>query len=104
MSQPESGARTPDVPLATLIAGAVERRGATSLHFHTQHGAETCTTTELRHDHAALGLSAMQRHFSSAGVAKQMTPQRLFIVAELPRAPSGKVRKGDLRKQVLTLC
>jgi acyl-CoA synthetase len=35
-------------------------------------------------------------------MAKQKTPEHLCIVAELPRTPSGKVRKGDLRKQLST--
>jgi len=35
--------------------------------------------------------------FLSAGCAKQKTPEKLVICGELPRTPSGKVRKAELR-------
>jgi acyl-CoA synthetase len=66
-----------------------------------RYGEKVCAVVVL-HEHASLDLAAVQTHFASAGVAKQKTPESLRIVAELPRTPSGKVRKGDLRKQVLT--
>ncbi len=47
-----------------------------------------------------LDLASVQKHFSEAGVARQKTPESLYIVAELPRTASGKVRKPDLRRQV----
>jgi cyclohexanecarboxylate-CoA ligase len=36
-------------------------------------------------------------HFAAAGVARQKTPEVIMLVDELPRTPSGKVRKDVLR-------
>jgi acyl-CoA synthetase (AMP-forming)/AMP-acid ligase II len=36
-------------------------------------------------------------HFAAAGVARQKTPEVVMLVDELPRTPSGKVRKDVLR-------
>ncbi|WP_245763359.1 AMP-binding protein [Paraburkholderia diazotrophica] len=66
-----------------------------------RYGERVCAVVVL-HEHTALDLSAVQTHFAAAGVAKHKTPEHLCIVAELPRTPSGKVRKGDLRKQLST--
>lgn len=66
-----------------------------------RYGERVCAVVVL-HEHTALDLSAVQAHFAAAGMAKQKTPEYLCIVEELPRTPSGKVRKGDLRKQFST--
>jgi acyl-CoA synthetase (AMP-forming)/AMP-acid ligase II len=34
------------------------------------------------------------------GLARQKIPERIVIVDDLPRTPSGKVRKDVLRKQL----
>jgi acyl-CoA synthetase len=46
-----------------------------------------------------LELAEIQRHFAGAGVARQKTPEALFLVDDLPRTASGKVRKADLRQR-----
>ena len=46
-----------------------------------------------------LELAEVQRHFGAAGVARQKTPEALFLVDDLPRTASGKVRKADLRQR-----
>ena len=38
-----------------------------------------------------------REHFSAAGAARQKTPEVVVLVDELPRTPSGKVRKDVLR-------
>ena len=38
-----------------------------------------------------------REHFAAAGVARQKTPEVVVLVDELPRTPSGKVRKDVLR-------
>ncbi|HEX4091971.1 MAG TPA: AMP-binding protein [Trebonia sp.] len=38
-----------------------------------------------------------REHFAAAGAARQKTPELVIVVAELPRTPSGKVRKDVLR-------
>jgi acyl-CoA synthetase len=47
-----------------------------------------------------LDLAGVQAHFAAAGVARQKTPEALHQVDELPRTPSGKVRKGELRERL----
>jgi cyclohexanecarboxylate-CoA ligase len=42
-------------------------------------------------------VEAARAHFAAAGVARQKTPEVVMIVDELPRTPSGKVRKEVLR-------
>jgi non-ribosomal peptide synthetase component E (peptide arylation enzyme) len=48
----------------------------------------------------ALSLDDVREHFVAAGVARHKTPERVEVVADLPRTPSGKVRKGPLRDQL----
>ena len=38
-----------------------------------------------------------REHFAAAGAARQKTPEVVVLVDELPRTPSGKVRKDVLR-------
>jgi len=47
-----------------------------------------------------IALDHVQRHFAAAGVARQKTPEALFIVDDLPRTASGKIRKADLRQRL----
>jgi acyl-CoA synthetase len=47
---------------------------------------------------ASLTLEAVMTHFAAAGCAKQKTPEKLVILTDLPRTPSGKVRKAELRR------
>jgi acyl-CoA synthetase (AMP-forming)/AMP-acid ligase II len=64
-----------------------------------RYGETVCAVVVL-HAGAELDLPAVQMHFANAGVARQKTPESLWVVADLPRTASGKVRKGDLRTQV----
>jgi acyl-CoA synthetase (AMP-forming)/AMP-acid ligase II len=49
------------------------------------------------HAGATLDLAEVSRMVSTAGLARQKTPERVELVAELPKTPSGKVRKDQLR-------
>jgi len=60
------------------------------------YGERVCAFLLVR-DGAAVTLADVQRHFAEAGVARQKTPERLVITAELPRSMSGKVKKFELR-------
>ena len=46
-----------------------------------------------------IDLAEIQRHLSEAGLAKQKFPEHLEVVDELPRVPSGKIKKDVLRIQ-----
>jgi cyclohexanecarboxylate-CoA ligase len=46
----------------------------------------------------------MQQYLLGKGVAKQYWPERLEVLPEFPRTPSGKIRKFELRDQVKDTC
>jgi cyclohexanecarboxylate-CoA ligase len=48
----------------------------------------------------SFGVEEARAHFAAAGVARQKTPEVIVLVAELPRTPSGKVRKEVLRARL----
>ena len=48
---------------------------------------------------AEVTLAALVAHLRARQVASFKLPERLVIVTELPRNPSGKVLKRELRKQ-----
>lgn len=51
----------------------------------------------------SLGFAEMQAHLDAHRVAKTYWPERLELVAELPRTPSGKIQKFVLRERARTL-
>jgi acyl-CoA synthetase len=60
-------------------------------------GERVCVYVELRPDAAGLDLDELRRHLEHRGVGKELWPERLVVVAELPRASGAKVAKGALR-------
>jgi acyl-CoA synthetase (AMP-forming)/AMP-acid ligase II len=48
---------------------------------------------------ASIDLPEIRRFLTEAGLARQKFPEHLVIVDDLPRVPSGKVRKDELRRQ-----
>jgi acyl-CoA synthetase (AMP-forming)/AMP-acid ligase II len=63
---------------------------------HPRMGESACACVVLRGGHT-LDLDGLTRHVAGAGVARQKLPERLEIVPDLPKTPSGKVRKDALR-------
>lgn len=63
------------------------------------YGERVCAFVVLRTG-AALSLSDIRAHFSTAGIARQKTPERLEIVDSLPRTATGKARKAELRQRL----
>lgn len=63
---------------------------------HPRLGEGVCAFVVLRPS-AEITLDDIGSHFAAAAVARQKTPERLEIVAELPRTPAGKVKKFELR-------
>ena len=61
-----------------------------------KYGEEVCACV-IPKPGASLTLDEVIGHFAAAGCAKQKTPEKLVILSELPRTPSGKVRKAELR-------
>ncbi len=52
------------------------------------------------HDEGTLDLTEVRDLFARVGAAPQKAPERLEVVPELPLAPSGKVRKFELRDRL----
>jgi non-ribosomal peptide synthetase component E (peptide arylation enzyme) len=42
----------------------------------------------------------MRRHLEASGLARQKWPEELRVLAELPRTPSGKIVKAELRRRL----
>jgi len=51
-------------------------------------------------DGASLGMDEVRDHFATAGLARQKTPERLEVLSEFPRTPSGKIQKYVLRQRL----
>jgi len=62
-------------------------------------GERVCAFVVTR-EGRGVDLADLAEHFARAGVARQKTPERLVIVDDLPRTPSGKVRKFELRARL----
>ena len=61
-------------------------------------GERACAFLVLRPGHT-LDLTAVQAYMAEHKVAKQYWPERIEIVADLPKTPAGKVQKFQLREQ-----
>ncbi|MGA9490136.1 MAG: cyclohexanecarboxylate-CoA ligase, partial [Mycobacterium sp.] len=62
-------------------------------------GEKVCLYTELVDSHR-LDLPGLVEHLLAAGVSKELLPERLIVVDELPRSSGGKVAKGVLREDI----
>ncbi len=65
-------------------------------------GERACAFVVLKGT-SPLDFERMQHYLDACQVAKQYWPERLEIVSELPRTPSGKVQKYALRERARTL-
>ena len=62
-------------------------------------GERVCVFAELKAD-AALDLPALVEHLLAQGVSKELLPERLEVLDELPRSSGGKIAKGQLRDAI----
>ncbi|WP_205878101.1 class I adenylate-forming enzyme family protein [Mycobacterium camsae] len=62
-------------------------------------GERVCLYAELV-DARTLDLPELVDHLLALGVSKELLPERLIVVDELPRSSGGKVAKGELRKNL----
>ena len=60
-------------------------------------GERVCVFVEVRADHGELTLSNLLEHLEQRGTGKELWPERLVVLDELPRSSGGKVAKGELR-------
>lgn len=69
---------------------------------HARLGESVCAYVVARAD-AAPDFASLAAFVAASGLARQKTPERIEIVAELPRTASGKIRKDVLRESVRRL-
>jgi len=62
-------------------------------------GEKVCLYAELV-DTQMLDLPELVQHLLAAGVSKELLPERLIVVGELPRSSGGKIAKGSLREDI----
>ncbi|MBP1816466.1 acyl--CoA ligase [Mycobacterium sp. OAE908] len=62
-------------------------------------GERVCVFVELT-DAAALDLPTLVEHLLQQGVSKELLPERLEVLDELPRSSGGKIAKGQLRDRI----
>jgi len=62
-------------------------------------GERACAFVVSADPDSGLGFEAMQAYLDERRVAKPYWPERLELVSELPRTPSGKIQKFVLREQ-----
>ncbi|WP_287787794.1 cyclohexanecarboxylate-CoA ligase [Acidiphilium sp.] len=65
-------------------------------------GERACAFVRLR-EGASLSFAEMVAHLAAQRMARQYMPERLEIVEELPRTPSGKIQKFRLREMAREL-
>ena len=61
-------------------------------------GEKVCLYAELVGSQT-IDLSDLVEYLLAAGVSKELLPERLIVVGELPRSSGGKVAKGELRER-----
>jgi non-ribosomal peptide synthetase component E (peptide arylation enzyme) len=62
-------------------------------------GEKVCAYVTPRQG-TTLALADIVEHCARAGFARQKTPERLVLVDDMPRTPSGKVKKAELRARL----
>ena len=62
-------------------------------------GEKVCLYAELT-DSAFVDLPGLVEHLLALGVSKELLPERLIVLDELPRSSGGKIAKGRLREDI----
>ncbi len=62
-------------------------------------GEKVCLYAELT-DSQTVELPELVEHLLAQGVSKELLPERLIVVDELPRSSGGKIAKGPLREDI----
>src|SRR5271168_1813948 len=62
-------------------------------------GEKVCLYAELVGSHT-IDLSDLVEYLLAAGVSKELLPERLIVVDELPRSSGAKIAKGQLREDI----
>ncbi len=68
---------------------------------HDRLGEQACAVVTVREGAAAPTLGELTAFLGEAGMAKQFWPEHLAIVDAMPKTPSGKIQKFQLRAGLL---
>ncbi len=63
-------------------------------------GERVCVFAELKNPGDTLELPDLVEHLLRQGVSKELLPERLEVLDELPRSSGGKIAKGQLRETI----
>jgi acyl-CoA synthetase len=63
-------------------------------------GERVCVYVEQRPGTAPLTVESVAAHLDRRGVGKELWPERVEVVGDLPRSSGGKVAKGELRDDI----
>ncbi len=66
------------------------------------YGERVCAFVVVNSGHR-FGVGDAAAHFAECGLARQKTPERIVVVPQLPRTPSGKVQKHLLRARLSSI-
>ena len=69
---------------------------------HARLGETACACLVVRPGVASPGVAELGSFLAEHRVAKQFFPEAVRVLPDLPRTPSGKIRKFALREQILT--
>ncbi|BCJ67993.1 AMP-binding protein [Polymorphospora rubra] len=64
-------------------------------------GERACAVVHSRTD--GLSLADLVQHLLDNGVSRHFLPERLVLVSSLPKTPSGKIRKAELRERLTSV-
>ena len=62
-------------------------------------GEKVCIYAELSDSHE-IDLPELIEHLLAQGISKELLPERLIVLDELPRSSGGKIAKGALREEI----
>jgi len=62
-------------------------------------GEKVCVYAELSDSHE-IDLPALIEHLLAQGISKELLPERLIVLDQLPRSSGGKIAKGKLREEI----
>lgn len=66
-------------------------------------GERVCAFVELKTPGDTLELPGLVEHLLAQGVSKELLPERLEVLDELPRSSGGKIAKGQLRETIRSI-
>ncbi|MCU1346137.1 MAG: acyl-CoA synthetase, partial [Acidimicrobiia bacterium] len=65
-----------------------------------RYGERACAFVRTKPGVGSIELDAVRAHLQRLGLSRQKWPETIRTVEELPRTPSGKIKKAELRQQL----